>query len=300
VVIATGACDVPHVPDMGERLAPDLFQTVPTRYRNPAGLPDGGVLVVGAAASGLQLADELRRAGRSVTLAVGRHTRLPRRYRGRDILAWLDEMGVLEETAADVHDLDASRRTPSLQLVGKPDHRSLDLGALEDAGVRLVGRAMDADGDVMRFADDLADTTAAADAKLRGLLSRVDAHIDRTGQADDVPAAAPIRPVRPRPAPTGLDLRAEGIRTVLWATGFRRDYRWLKVPVLDPHGEIRHDGGVTPVPGLYVLGLRFLRRRNSNFLDGVGADARFLADHLSDHLDHHPAGRSRRESRAAA
>ena len=285
VVIATGQCAAPRVPAMASRLADDLIQIVPSSYRNPERLPDGGVLVVGASATGIQLADEIVRSGREVSLAVGRHIRLPRDYRGRDILWWLDRMGVLSETADDVRDLHASRRQPSLQLVGGHDRRSIDLNLLRERGVRLTGRATDADGHTVRFADDLRESTAAAEDKLARLLDRIDRYVEDSGLAAEVgPAERPAR-VRVGPAPTALDLQASGIRTVLWATGYRRRYPWLKVPVLDARGEIRHRGGVTPSPGLYVIGLQFLRRRNSSFIDGVGKDAFELTEHLAGRLE---------------
>jgi putative flavoprotein involved in K+ transport len=285
IVIATGYCDTPLVPPFAGRLSGDIAQVVPTRYRHPGQIPEGGVLVVGASASGVQLADEIHASGRPVTLAVGRHTRLPRVYRGRDILWWLDATGIFDESTRDVADLAASRRQPSLQLVGRPDRATLDLRALQDRGVRLVGRSVGVDGDRVLFADDLVAHTAAADARLARLLQRIDIFAARTGLDAEVGPPEPFQPfLWPGPAPAGIDLRAEGIRTVVWATGFRRSYPWLKVPVLDARGEIRHEGGVTPRPGLYVIGLYFLRHRKSSFIDGVGRDAMDLTAHLADHL----------------
>jgi len=281
VVIATGQCDTPLVPEFASKLSPDIVQVVPSKYRNPSQLPEGGVLVVGAAASGIQLAEEIHLSGRSVTLAVGRHTRLPRLYRGRDILWWLDQMGVFAETLDQVQDAERSRGQPSLQLVGRPDKSSLDLITLQDEGVKLAGKVIGAEGDEVFFADDLVAYTARADVKLARLLKRIDAYVDTTGLGSEVGPPEPFIPFFwPAPGPDAVDLRARGIRTVLWATGFRRRYPWLSVPVLDDRGEIRHEGGITPVPGLYVLGLQFLRRRNSNFIDGVGTDAMELAEHI--------------------
>jgi putative flavoprotein involved in K+ transport len=281
VVIATGYCDRAFVPEMAARLAPDVRQVVPTCYRNPAELPGGGVLVVGASASGIQLADEIHASGRPVTLAVGRHTRLPRRYRGRDILWWLDDMGLFDQCAADVHDLEIAREQPSLQLVGRPDHESLDLRLLESRGVRLTGRLVGIDGHRVVFDDDLVKHTAGADVKLAALLQRIDLHALRRGLASQVAPGESFTPfLWPAEAPGEIDLRAEGIRTVVWATGFKRSYPWLAVPVLDARGEIRHEAGVTPAPGLYVLGLGFQKRRKSAFIDGVGDDAREIAEHI--------------------
>jgi putative flavoprotein involved in K+ transport len=197
---------------------------------------------------------------------------------------WLDAAGILDEAAEAVRDVHAARRQPSLQLVGSDDHRTLDLGVLRDLGVRLAGRMVGADGGRVFHADDLAASVAAADARLARLLRRIDAHAERCRPAD-VPAPEPFAAVRLAAAPTELHLRAERIRAVVWATGYRRSYPWLRVPVLDARGEILHDGGITREPGLYVLGLQFLRRRKSSFLDGVGDDARALAAHLTDHLE---------------
>ncbi len=282
VVVATGYSDLPLVPAAARRLDPGIVQLTPARYRNPRQLPDGGVLVVGASASGVQLADELHASGRPVTMAVGRHLRLPRRYRGRDILWWLDEMKVLDEPAGDVFDIEASRRQPSLQLVGRPDHASLDLAMLQRKGVRLAGRLLDADAGTVFLDDDLIASTVASDAKLASLLARIEAFVARNGLAATADAAEAFEPLWPAvaPGPTLLNLHRERIRTVLWCTGFRRSYPWLAVPVLDGRGEIRQRGGVTPAPGLYTVGLHFQRRRNSAFIDGVGADAHAVAEHI--------------------
>jgi len=276
VVIATGACDTPLVPEMAGRLAPRVRQLVPSSYRNPAALPEGGVLVVGASASGVQIAAELRRAGREVTLATGHHTRVPRRYRGRDIMRWLEATGILGEAAV-------SRRTPSLQLSAGGD---VDLPALHALGVRLVGRAEAVDGERVRVAGDLAATSAAADARLERLLARIDAFIHTRG-LDAGPATPFARAGLTAPADI-LDLR--GVGTVVWATGYVRRYPWLAAPVLYSNGELRQEGGITPAPGLYTVGQPMQRTRKSTFIDGVGDDARIIASHI--------AGRSGR--RAAA
>jgi putative flavoprotein involved in K+ transport len=276
VILATGYCDEPLVPSIASRLPADVHQVVPTHYRRPEDLPDGGVLVVGASATGIQLAEEIHLSGRPVTLAAGHHTRVPRSYRGRDIMWWLDASGVLGETIEEVFDVAVSRQQPSFQLIGRPG-APLDLPALARLGVRVVGRLVDATAGELRFADDLVATTAAADVKLAGLLARLDAFA-RSARIEAAPDGA-FEPSWPRfvDAATRIGLRESGIRTILWATGFRRNYSWLKVPVLDARGEIRHRGGVTSQPGLFAIGLPFLRRRNSNFIDGVGADAHVLA-----------------------
>ena len=282
VVVATGYCELPAVPGASSALAPSITQIVPADYRRPEQLPAGGVLVVGASSTGVQLADEIQSSGRQVTLAVGRHTRLPRRYRDRDIFWWLDQLGYLSRTADSVRSIERSRHQPSLQLVGRPEHSSLDLATLHESGVRLVGRLLEIDGHRVRLADDLRATTAAADIKMAEILSRIDQHIEQTG-ADGAPPES-FQPTWPLATDVSdrLDLKAEGINTVIWATGYRRAYPWLNVPsALDSMGEIRHQNGITPVFGLYVLGLNFQRRRHSSFIDGVGGDALIIAQQIA-------------------
>jgi putative flavoprotein involved in K+ transport len=288
VVIATGYCDVAQVPRAAGLLSPAIRQIAPTQYRRPADLDNGGVLVVGASATGVQIADELLRSGRAVTIAAGHHTRVPRSYRGRDIMWWLDRSGLLDVGAGDVFDIDVSRSQPSFQLVGRPDHASIDLGILQRRGARIVGRLRGMDGTRAWFDDDLVATTAASDAKLAMLLKRLDDFSSEAGFDRHVDDPEPFEPLWPKflGAPAVLDLEAEQITSVVWATGYRRVYPWMRVPVLDGRGSITHRGGVTPLPGLYVLGMQFQRRRNSNFIDGVGKDARYLADKLAVHIGH--------------
>jgi putative flavoprotein involved in K+ transport len=279
VVVATGHCDLPFVPKTAREISADIHQVVPSSYKSPEQLPNGGVLVVGASASGVQLAQEIHRSGRPVTLAVGRHTRVPRRYRGRDITWWLETSGMLSEPVERAFDIESARRQPSLQLVGTPDHRTLDLAVLQEEGVRLVGRLSAADGARVSFRDDLQRNVDAAERKLDRVLGNIDRFIDETLMAAGAPDRRPA--IEVPTAPTEIDLRSSGIATIVWATGYRRRYPWLQVPVLDIRGEIIHDGGVTNAPGLYALGLNFQRTRKSSFIDGVGEDARFLAAHLS-------------------
>jgi putative flavoprotein involved in K+ transport len=281
VVVATGDADVPSTPSLSEAVPAGVLQLHSSRYRSSHGLPPGGVLVVGAGPSGQQLALELRRAGRHVVLAVGNHTRVPRRYRGRDVWWWLRELGELDRTIDEVADEEASRRAPSLPLSGANGGEHLDLGVLSDAGVVIAGRLAGFRGQEARFADDLAFTTGEAERRLRRLLARIDEHVERAGLATELGPADPLAKLMLPASPSVLDLRAAGVSTILWATGYRRTYPWLQVPeAFDDHGEIRHTRGVTPVPGLYALGLRFQHKRKSHFIGGVGEDARFLADCL--------------------
>ncbi|MGB8221475.1 MAG: NAD(P)-binding domain-containing protein [Polyangiales bacterium] len=279
IVVATGHCDLPFVPQVAEGLSSGVHQVVPSQYRNPDQLPDGGVLVVGASASGIQLAQEIHRSGRPVTLAVGRHIRMPRRYRGRDIAWWLEASGILGERAERAFDIESARRQPSLQLVGTPNQETNDLAILRDEGVRLVGRVGGANGTRMSFCNDVRRNIDAAEQKLDRVLDQIDRFIDETCMAADSPDRRPA--IEVSEAPSELDLRDAGIASVLWATGYRRRYSWLQVPVLNIRGEIIHDAGVTPAAGLYVLGLNFQRTRKSSFIDGVGDDARAVTEHLS-------------------
>jgi len=290
IVIATGWCDQPSIPAIAARLHPAIEQLAPARYRHPGQLADGGVLVVGASATGVQLADELRRAGRDVYLAVGGHTRMPRHYRGMDIFWWLEQIGALDRTVDEMRSMADARREPSLQLVGRTDGSNVDLGTLAANGVTLTGRLMSIEGTSAGFADDLNATTASADQRLRRVLDRIDGYIAARGLTGDVlpPEHLPRTPAID--GPRRLDLRRAGVSTVIWATGYRRRYPWLHLPAVLADGELVHEYGITPVPGLYVLGQRFQRTRRSNFLDGVGADAVAVTRHLlAGHRSRRPA-----------
>jgi putative flavoprotein involved in K+ transport len=284
VIIATGACDTPFRPAMASALTPSIAQISPADYREPGQLPKGGVLVVGASSTGVQLAEEIHASGRPVVLAVGDHTRAPRRYRGRDIYAWMETAGILDDPAREGGNLGAARRQPSLQLVGRPDNRDLDLGILSRQGIRLVGRLAAIDGTNAGFSGDLERTTAASQERMVRMLDRIDDCIERN--KFDVPAADPAAriPFITASESLTLDLQQASIGAVVWATGYARRYPWLKAPVLDSHGEIIHRSGITALPGLFVLGLTFLRRRRSPFIDGCGLDAEELAPIVNAHL----------------
>ena len=277
VIVATGTENRPYVPPFASAIDPGVHQLTAGRYRGPHQVPRGGVLVVGASASGVQIADELRRSGRPVTLAVGRHSRVPRHYRGRDILWWMERAGILGHTIDQMRDARSARSAPSLQLTGRSDH-PVGLDALAARGVTLAGRLAAADGRRLSFADDLPASISAAQGRMERMLRTIDAYIARSGDAGTSPADPPPPPA-PAGGPASLDLRRAGIRTVIWATGYQPAYPWLRVPALDRHGQIAHRRGVTSVPGLYVLGLKFLYRRDSTYLDGVRHDARFVAAH---------------------
>ncbi|MCU0790574.1 MAG: NAD(P)/FAD-dependent oxidoreductase [Nitratireductor sp.] len=281
VVIATGACDRPAIPAWAGNLPPRVRQIDPSCYRDPASLPVGGVLVVGASATGVQIANELAAAGRDVVLSTGRHARAPRRYRGRELFEWLDECGFLEERPGLHADLAKLRALPSLQLSGDAGGIELGLARLAAAGVRIAGRAIGAEGAIVAFDESLQSECLAAEDRRRTLMRIIDQHVLRNGLAvpQDTDAWREPPPL-PRP-PARLDLGAERIGSVIWATGYRRSYPWLHLPALEADGEIANHGGITPVDGLYVLGMPFMRRRTSAFIDGVGRDAAELAAHIA-------------------
>lgn len=280
VIIATGACDHAAIPSWASRLS-SRFEQVTTRdYFHADQIAPGGVLVVGASATGVQLAEEIRLAGREVTIAAGRHMAPPRTYRGRDIMEWLDVTGALSETRDPTVSNARTLHHPSLQLVGSTPQRDISIGSLVKMDVRPISRVLGAEGGKLLLSGDLKSEIETADIRTKALLSQIDAYIQLAGLS--APANHPI----PQPGfvpdrHETMDLDRAGIRTIVWATGFRRDYAWLKVPVLNPQGEIRQEGGITTMPGLYTLGLPFMRRRNSAFIDGVGQDARDITNHLA-------------------
>jgi len=290
MVLATGACNVPAVPDFAHAIPPNIEQLTPFSYREPDQLPDGGVLVVGASATGVQLAAELSRSGRPVVLSVGEHVRLPRTYRGHDVLWWMDASGVWDQRHDEVEDLTRARRLPSPQLVGTPERATLDLNALIAMEIELVGRfATVRDGRAL-FSGGLRNVCSLADLKMERLLDAFDEWAVTEGLDADLDAPDRFAPTEaPRSPRLQLDLLNGEIRAIVWATGFRPDYRWLEVPVIDTKGQLRHDGGVVDSPGLYALGLPVLRRRKSTFIHGIEDDAREVVDHLARWL----AGRQR-------
>jgi putative flavoprotein involved in K+ transport len=285
VVIASGACNRPSVPALGEGVPASVERLTPFDYREPGRLPDGGVLVVGASATGVQLAAEIRRSGRPVILSVGEHVRLPRVYRGRDVLWWMDASGVWDQRYDEVDDLTRARGLPSPQLVGTPERATLDLNALTALGVEVVGRwAMARDGRAL-FSGGLRNVFSLADLKMNRLLDNFDEWALTSGRDAEFDAPERFAPTAaPDSARLQADLRSGEIRAVVWATGFRPDYGWLDVPVVDEKGRLRHDGGVVDSPGLYALGLPVLRRRKSTFIHGIEDDAREVIDHLAGYL----------------
>ena len=282
VVLATGACTLPAIPGIAGAIPPPVATLTPLTYRDPGQLPDGGVLVVGASATGVQLAAEIHQSGRPVTLAVSEHVRLPRAYRGRDIFWWLERTGLLAERYDQIDDLSRVRHLPSPQLTGTRDAIVTDLNSVSAQGVRIVGRLGRITGGVAQFSGSLANTCALADLKMNRFLNRADQWATATGLGGELPPPQRFAPTHIDPrSPLELDLTSGEITTVLWATGFRPDHSWLDIPVRDRTGQIRHDGGVvTGTRGLYVLGLPVLRTRASTYIHGAADDTEAIAAHL--------------------
>jgi putative flavoprotein involved in K+ transport len=285
LVIASGACNVASIPSLSSTMPAAVTSLSPLQYRNPGLLPDGGVMIVGASASGIQLAREIQASGRRVVLAVGEHVRVPRTYRGRDIQWWMDVIGAMDVRYDALEDIERARRLPSLQLIGTPERVTVDLNSLRKVGVELVGRVVGFRDGNAHFSGSLANYCALADLKMNRLLAGIDDWVNANGYSKRFPPAERHERTYVGPdARLSLDLVSEGIGTVIWATGYRPDYSWLDVPVLDRKGRIRHDGGIVPAPGMYVMGLPFMRRRKSSFIDGAADDAADLAFHLSQNL----------------
>jgi putative flavoprotein involved in K+ transport len=300
VVLASGAHGVPAVPNVDAALPSSLARVTAKDYRSPDALDEHGVLVVGASATGLQLADEIQQSGRQVTLAVGEHIRMPRTYRGRDIQWWLHAAGVLDERYDEVDDIVRARRVPSPQLIGTPRHETLDLNTLAEHGVQIVGRLAGVSRGKAQFSGSLRNHCAMTDLKLNRLLERFDAWAETDERAAGAGPIERFAPTRVAEAPRlELDLEDGRIGTVLWATGLRPDYSWLHLPVFDHKQRLRHDGGVV-APGVYALGLNFMRRRKSSYIHGAEDDVRDLSAHLAAHLHAPSYGRTGATSEPAA
>ena len=280
VIMASGACNKASVPAIAKEIPGSVSQLTPHQYRGPQSVKPGGVLVVGASATGLQLADELQRAGHEVTIAAGEHVRIPRSYRGHDIQFWMDRTGIMNERYDEMDDLVRARGLPSPQLVGSHEPGMLDLNYLANGGARIVGRLMGVNNGVAQFSGSLRNVCALADLKMNRLLAAIDQWVLGNSILCEAAERFDATQVDKSPA-LMLKLDDGSIRTIIWATGFRPDYSWLEVPVLDSKGRLRHDGGVVASPGLYALGLPMMRRRKSSFIHGIEDDVRDIVGHLS-------------------
>jgi putative flavoprotein involved in K+ transport len=287
VVVATGPYQVPRTPRLAERIPEDVTQLHSAAYRAPETLPPGAVLVVGTGQSGCQIAEDLHLAGRRVHLSVGSAPRVARRYRGRDVVAWLDEMGYYRRAITDFADADAVRFRANHYVTGRDGGHDIDLRAFAAEGMALHGRlAGTSTAGTATFAADLAGNLDAADAVSESIKDSIDAYIGKDGiPAPDEPRYTPAW-VPPAPPGTGgdtLDLRTAGVTAIVWATGFGADYRWIEVPVFDGRGYPTHRRGVTSCPGLYFLGLPWQHTWGSGRFGGVGDDARYLLDRITAH-----------------
>lgn len=296
VIAATGPFQVPVIPPIVPAAPADgrLLQIHSAHYHRPAQLPEGAVLVVGAGSSGVQIADELQRAGRKVFLSVGAHDRPPRAYRGRDFCWWLGVLGEWDAAIAK-----PGREHVTIAVSGARGGHTVDFRALGHQGITLVGLTESfADGSV-RFRDDLAENIANGDANYLAMLDAADDYIRRNGL--DLPEEPEARRRLPDPECVRqplreLDLAAAGITSIIWATGYRVDFSWLQVDSFEPGGKPRHHRGVGHEPGIYFLGLPWLSRRGSSFIWGVWHDAKFVADHIAKqrrYSDYDAAARSR-------
>lgn len=282
VVNATGAAARAKVPALAQEVPKHIHQLTAQAYRAPIDLPDGDVLVVGASASGVQIAREVQLSGRQVFLATGNHVRLPRMYRGRNIEHWLQATGVYDERVADIEDLQRARRLPSAQLFSGGE---IDLNALQSLGVEVAGRLSAIRDGKAFFSGGLMSVAQAADLKMGRLLDRVDAWISAHGGDGGIPAADRPLPTRLPDTPRlSLDLSVGTLRSIIWATGYTPDTSWIDLPVFDQRNRLQHDQGVCPVPGLFVLGLPVMRRRRSQHISGAAADTVELAGLLHQHL----------------
>lgn len=279
VVAATGPFQRPVIPAVIPEEA-GIKQVHSSGYRNPGQLPEGAVLVVGAGASGVQIADELLRAGRRVYLSVGPHDRPPRRYRGRDFVWWLGALGKWEAKAVE-----PGMEHVTISVSGAHGGETVDFRRLAARGITLLGRTEAWRDGVLSFASDLKDNIEQGDANYLSVLDEADAYIAREGL--DFPEEPEARIIGPDPdcmtnPIRSLDLAQAGVTAIVWATGYALDFGWLQVDAFDSDGRPRHECGVSNVPGLYFLGLPWLSMRGSSFIWGVWPDAKHLAAHIAD------------------
>jgi putative flavoprotein involved in K+ transport len=279
IVIATGPFQRPTVPDFAQAIPSFVYQTTTSAYRGPEQLPPGAVLVVGSGNSGCQIADELLRNGRRVLLAVSRHLRAPRRYRGQDVIWWYEKLGRFD---VDVDTFPNRRYPPTSIMTGIDGGYDLDPGRLGRAGVRMTGRVLGADGDALFFSDDVDAFLSAADQSHAAFIDAADRLAAAPEMRGEVgPADEPVRlpPFRSEALRT-IDLRKESIGTIIWASCFEFNFDWVRLPVLDGRGTPIQQRGVTACPGVYFLGLHWMHTFRSAILAFVGRDAAHIAEHM--------------------
>jgi putative flavoprotein involved in K+ transport len=281
VVVATGTFHHPRIPACSGNIPGDIVQLHSGDYRNPEALPAGAVLVAGSGQSGCQIAQELQESGRQVYLATGRAGRMPRRYRGRDGMWWAQQLG-LYDIPADKLESREERFEAHPQLTGRNGGQEMSLHHLARDGVRLLGRLQDADGYRLRLAPDLHENLARADRAVARFREAVDELVKKTGMDVPVEEAAGLQHAYDQDVVTELDLQVAGISTIIWATGYRWDYSWVRLPVFDEAGYPVQQRGVTAYPGLYFLGQHYLHTRKSGLFYGVGKDAAHVAAQIAE------------------
>jgi putative flavoprotein involved in K+ transport len=284
VILAVGGYHVPSVPRAAAALGPGITQLHSSTYRNPTSVPDGAVLVVGSGQSGAQIAEDLHLAGREVHLSVGSAPRVSRFYRGRDCVAWLEDMGHYDMPIEDHPEGLAARKEPNHYVTGRDGGHDLDLRAMARDGLHLHGRLRGIEDSGLTFSDDLATNLDAADATAERIKDAIDRYIGARGiEAPTEPRYTPVWEPAPGAAEDRGSLAQDALSAVVWATGFRSDWSWVKVPAFDGSGYPTHHRGVTTVPGLYVLGLPWLHTWGSGRFAGIDRDAHHVADRVAEY-----------------
>jgi putative flavoprotein involved in K+ transport len=278
VVVATGAYQRPTRTPLADAVPEDVLQLHTSAYRRPGQLPDGSVLVVGGGQSGCQITDELLTAGRAVFMSVGRCPWAPRRYRGREIVHWLEECGFMDQTV-DTLPSPAARLLCNAPISGNDGGHDCHPRWLAERGATIVGRVTGIEGHAVSFDQGLEDDLLWSDEVLADVLTKVDDYIRAAGI--DAPEAEPRGPWAPVPAIDSLDLREEGITTILWSNGYRPSFDWIELPLFDDHGWPVQERGASAQAGLYFVGLHWLHKRKSSLLFGVGDDAEHIAAHVA-------------------
>lgn len=280
VVVAIGGYHLPKIPRLGERFPQPLVQIHSSEYKNPQALPEGAVLVVGTGQSGCQIAEDLHLEGRRVHLCVGGAPRSPRRYRGKDVVDWLDQMGYYDLSINEHPQKDKVRAKANHYMTGRDGGREIDLRRFALEGMQLHGRLADISGNQLKFHNDLKQNLDQADAVAESIKQTIDKFIAKQGIS--APVEPPYSPVwEPTGEPLAVDYEEENIRSVIWCTGYRSDFSWIEVPVFDGNGYPGHERGVTGVQGLYFLGLPWLYTWGSGRFSGVARDAAYLADYIA-------------------
>jgi putative flavoprotein involved in K+ transport len=283
VILTVGAYHTPVVPPFARHLDPSITQLHSRDYKNPEQLPSGAVLVVGSGQSGCQIAEDLHFAGRNVHLCLGDAPRSPRVYRGKDVVAWLDEMGYYDTPVESHPDVDSTRDKTNHYLTGRDGGREIDLRKLALEGMQLYGYLANLSARAAHFKPDLAQRLDGADQVYVGIRKLIDGYIERTGRAaPEEPAYVPVW--QPDTAPEYLDFAAKDVRSIVWCIGFRSDFRFVEVPIFDDRGYPRHQRGVSEAQGLYFLGLPWLHTWGSGRMSGVGRDAEYVVNHLAKRL----------------